>query len=187
MGQQDKSAAPKHVILQLDEATAVDLEQLLYSLGELVAAGAPIHPPPADVEARLGVMYRDILRQLGKPTMAEAMQANMDAAHPRTFLPPAGGWPTLAAGDLVLPRWLRGVACSTVVPLRQQPGKPFFVLDDDVNASCEAEGVSSSDLGTLYMRWWRDTFGPPPVEGWIMMAHGDTEFGVNRSFPASTP
>ncbi len=62
MGQQDNSAAPKNVMLHLDEATALDLEQLLYSLGELVAAGAPIHPPPADVEARLGVVYRDILR-----------------------------------------------------------------------------------------------------------------------------
>jgi len=183
MGQQDNSAAPKNVMLHLDEATALALEQLLYSLGELVAAGAPIHPPPADVEARLGVVYRDILRQLGRPTMAEAMQAASDSAHARVFAPPEDGWPTIDADDVVLPKWLCGVACSTVVPLRQQPGKPFFVTDDDVIMYCEAEQVSSKDLGTMYMRWWQDIFGPPLVEGWIMVSHGDTELGGGRFVP----
>lgn len=183
MGQQDNSAAPKNVMLHLDEATALGLEQLLYSLGELVAAGAPIHPPAADAEARLGVVYHDILRQLGRPTMAEAMQASIDSAHARVFAPPAGGWPTIDDGDLVLPKWLCGVACSTVVPLRQQPGKPFFVTDDAVITYCEAARVSSKELGAMYMQWWRDSFGPPLVEGWIMMSHGDTELGVDWYVP----
>jgi len=133
MEQKDRIVKSKEVILRLDEATALDLEQLLYSLGELVAAGAPIHPPPADVEKRLGVVYFEILRQLGKPTMAEAMQASIDNAYARVFEPPEGGWPTIDASALVLPKWLCGAACSTVVPLRQQPGVPFFVTDDDVN------------------------------------------------------
>ena len=173
----DNIAKPKEVVLHLDEVTAFDLEQLLYSLGELVAAGAPIHPPPADVETRLGAVYFEILRQLGKPTMAEAIQAAMDNAHARVFEPPEGGWPAIDSSRLVLPKWLCGAACSTVVPLRQQPGLPFFVTDDDINMYCDAEQVSSKELGTMYMTWWRDTFGSPLVEGWIMMSHGDTELG----------
>ena len=82
----DNIAKPKEVVLHLDEVTAFDLEQLLYSLGELVAAGAPIHPPPADVETRL------------VPCISKSYASLGNRRWPRRYKPP---WimPTLACSS----------------------------------------------------------------------------------------
>src|SRR5205823_5524982 len=62
------------VVLRLDEAAARDIYDLLYALGEQVAAGAPVLlPPPAATGHRLSAVFHELQRQLGLPSMAQAM------------------------------------------------------------------------------------------------------------------
>ena len=68
----------REVILRLDETQANALWDLLYSYGELVAAGAPIKPPLPGREMDLAGLMEEIDHQLGRMTMAEAMQASID-------------------------------------------------------------------------------------------------------------
>ena len=72
------ASSGKEVVLHLDEATATDLEDFLYCLFELVAADAPVPMPSDETQKRLGPVYREICRQLGHWTIAEAMQAALD-------------------------------------------------------------------------------------------------------------
>lgn len=68
----------KEVVLRLDEKTAEALSGLLYSLGETVAAEAPILMPPPEIEERLGGLMGEIDQQLGKKSIAEMMQEAID-------------------------------------------------------------------------------------------------------------
>jgi hypothetical protein len=68
----------KEVVLRLDEATAEALWKLLYSHGELVAAGVPVMPPAPGHEMDLAGLMEEIDHQLGRMTIAEAMQASID-------------------------------------------------------------------------------------------------------------
>ncbi|MFB7329748.1 hypothetical protein [Streptomyces sp. NPDC056190] len=42
------------IVLRLDRASAEDLYEVLWPLGEHIAAGAPIPEPPAEAEERAG-------------------------------------------------------------------------------------------------------------------------------------
>jgi hypothetical protein len=68
----------KEIVLRLNETEANALWQLLYSHGELIAAGAPVMPPLPGHELDLLRVYEEITHQLGHMTMAEAMQASID-------------------------------------------------------------------------------------------------------------
>lgn len=68
----------KEVVLRLDEQTAEALSGLLYSLGEMVAAGSPILMPPPEVEEQLGGLMSEVDRQLGKKSLSEVMQESLE-------------------------------------------------------------------------------------------------------------
>ncbi|MFE7893859.1 hypothetical protein [Streptomyces sp. NPDC057412] len=54
------------VVLRLDCASAEDLYEVLWLLGEHIAAGAPIPEPPAEADERLGRVFRSLGDSLGK-------------------------------------------------------------------------------------------------------------------------
>ncbi|MFI1393325.1 hypothetical protein [Streptomyces griseoaurantiacus] len=54
------------VVLRLDRATAEDLYEVLWLLGEHTAAGAPIPEPPAEAEERLSRVFEFLGDSLGK-------------------------------------------------------------------------------------------------------------------------
>ncbi|WP_329107060.1 hypothetical protein OG792_02805 [Micromonospora sp. NBC_01699] len=53
--------------LSLDRATAEDLRDALYDLGEHLAAGRPIPLMPTATSSRLGALLRDLDVRLGGP------------------------------------------------------------------------------------------------------------------------
>jgi hypothetical protein len=68
----------KEIMLRLDEATANDLWNALYAIGEHIAAGAPIHQLPSETNDRLAAVMAEIDHQLGRMTIAEAMGAALE-------------------------------------------------------------------------------------------------------------
>jgi len=54
------------VVLRMDRETAEDLYVAMYELGEHIAAGAPITPPPAEEVERLGRLLRDLAHSIGR-------------------------------------------------------------------------------------------------------------------------
>ena len=61
--------------IRLDRATARDLFDTLTALGEYWAAGAAIPYPPREVMTMLTAVYKEIARQAGFTTVADAMRA----------------------------------------------------------------------------------------------------------------
>lgn len=53
--------------LRVDRATALDLRDALYQLGEHIAAGRPIDAMPAETSQRLGALLRNLDVELGGP------------------------------------------------------------------------------------------------------------------------
>ncbi|MDV9172333.1 hypothetical protein R6V09_19790 [Streptomyces sp. W16] len=54
------------IALRLDRDTAEDLYEVLWLMGEHIAAGAPIPEPPAEAEARLAQLFKSLGDSLGK-------------------------------------------------------------------------------------------------------------------------
>jgi hypothetical protein len=70
------------VVLRLDEASARDLLDTIYAVGEHVAAGAPIQQDPPDVVRRMAAVQRELEGQLGIESIGAAMQRAMDEKRP---------------------------------------------------------------------------------------------------------
>jgi hypothetical protein len=70
----DEADDNEQIVLSMDRATARDLYDELYAVGEHWAAGAEIPYPPSDVMNRLIAVFNDLGHELGIPTMAERMR-----------------------------------------------------------------------------------------------------------------
>jgi hypothetical protein len=56
----------RDVVLRLDRATAGDLYEALFEVGEHIAAGAPITPSTAEEAERLGRLLRGLAHSLNR-------------------------------------------------------------------------------------------------------------------------
>ena len=54
------------IVLRLDRDTAEDLYEVLWLVGEHIAADAPITEPPPEADARLARMFKSLGDSLGK-------------------------------------------------------------------------------------------------------------------------
>ena len=67
----------KEIVLHLDEATARDLHDAIYMMGEHIAAGMEFPVLPTEFHLRLRAVMDDLSRQLGRGSMTDAMEAHV--------------------------------------------------------------------------------------------------------------
>jgi len=76
---------------------------------------------------------------------------------------------------LVLPKGVRGVACSLGLDGRRDRGKPIFIVRDDLLQRAFRRAGRFEALGDMCGTWWVREFGKPSVNGLGLIAESESE------------
>jgi hypothetical protein len=73
----------------------------------------------------------------------------------------------------VLPKGVRGVACSLGLERRDR-GKAVFIVRDDLLGRVLVRGSALQDLSSQCAAWWVRLFGKPLVDGLALISESES-------------
>ncbi len=74
----------------------------------------------------------------------------------------------------VLPKGVRGVACSLGLDGRSDRGKVLFIVRDDLLQRAFSRAGGFEALGAMCGSWWVREFGKPSVNGLGLIAESES-------------